>query len=393
MNFINRLRSNFVILPIWLLFFSMLTQLSYGQDTSDFFSQDISKPMASWEIGYKFGRIVKHTGIFEPTITENSTLYAATYLQPTVGKALWKQLYNHPILGISLVHARFGDAQIFGEAYGLLPLIEWKKSKRKVTIHKRIGLGISYLNTPYHAITNPTNNVIGAKINNITMFMFGISKRIRQQWDIMGSLSLTHFSNGRTSVPNLGINLLALGINVRYNGEKNCLLQYKEAYHPTVAEVVKRPWRLNVNVLAGTTESKIANGPNFPIYSLAAYWSKRVDLKKQLLIGFEGVYYGDVYTYIINNVTYTEKERMRAMKAYPFIGYEYFINHVSVSAHLGYYVYNPFFSRGRLPLKLGLQYYLHSPYKPAKHQFWVGLYMKTHLGNADYLGLGVGYAF
>ena len=153
------------------------------------------------EMGVKYGKIFKHTPLFKPEVNELTGLYELTASVNTGGGRLWHQLHGYPIFGLSFIHARYGDAHVFGKGYALVPSLTFLTRTRHINLHYKLGLGIAYLNKPYHRISNPENNVIGSHLNNATMFVLGLEWKILPQLRLMGTLSFTHFSNGKVQSP------------------------------------------------------------------------------------------------------------------------------------------------------------------------------------------------
>ena len=84
------------------------------------------------------------------------------------------------------------------------------------------------------------------------------------------------------------------------------------------------------------------------------------------------------------------------------------MGHFSLVSQGGVYLYNPFY-RDKLEsdnetsfkqklktvfiARLGYQYYLFDATVKHRHNLYVGIYVKTNLGQADFLDTGIGYTF
>jgi len=340
------------------------------------------------EFGVKYGRIFKHTPRFLPTITENSTLYELTISKQTIGKKHWHQAHNYPILSCSMIYARYGDADIFGQGIGLLPSMTFLTRRPKFNVHYRIGAGLSYISRPFDRSTNAENNVIGSHINNITMFMLGFEWLYSPQLRLSATASFTHFSNAKVQAPNLGINIPAGGITLKYF-PKPPIRQYRKDSLPSF----KRPIRLNVLLGYGFQEFERAGGPRYPVYIFTPYLSKRINLKGQVTVGFDVNYYMRIYHFVLNQVAFQEDKALKALKIAPFIGYEFYFGRLSTIGQIGHYVYNPFLQDVNFFAKLGLQLHLYPTDQHFDKQLFIGVYMKSHFARADFLQIGIGYVF
>lgn len=343
------------------------------------------------ETGLKTGKIFKHTPHFQPDVTERSFLYEVSIIKSTNGKKLWHQLYNYPELGLSFLYGQFGDQETFGRGVGILPSIRMIQRYRKFKIHYHLGIGLAHVSRPFNAVTNPTNNVIGSKFNNLTMLQIALAYQISKQWQLLGTLSFTHYSNAKVQTPNLGINIPALGINLRYspNGtpEKNQLISQEK--NP----LVKRPLKFNLKLGHAFVEDGKPGGPRYSVLIGNIFLSKRISIASQIQGGIEANYYQFIYHFIHNQAAFTNKERLRASKVAVFGGYEVLFGRVSGVAQLGVYVYDPFLKKAFFYAKIGLQAYLKPTYQQQDKQWYGAIFLKTHYATADYVEMAIGYRF
>lgn len=85
-----------------------------------------------------------------------------------------------------------------------------------VTFNYEWNFGISFGWHPYNAKTNIYNSVIGSRANaymNINSFLaWTLSRYV----DLNTGISISHFSNGNTKLPNAGVNTAALKLGISY---------------------------------------------------------------------------------------------------------------------------------------------------------------------------------
>lgn len=381
-----------IFLPFSLLLITLLLFHCSNSTAQTFSKQQSELSYTTWGMtgGFHRGTIFKHTPNFMPTVTESSTIYEVSVLQHTTGKQRWHQLYNYPSIHYAFLHARFGDEEVFGQAYGFLPSLYFYTRTKHLNIEYRIGVGLAYLNRPFHPLTNATNNVIGSKLNNVTTFGLGLTWKIHPQWQLSGNLSFTHFSNAGVQNPNLGINVPAYGASFRYYPKA---VLPKTYYQRDTLTKLRKPIRLGIKLGMGVNENVALNGPKHPIYIGNIFLQKRLSWRGKLQLGVEINYYDVLYHYIVTQVAFLENEIIKATKVAPYIGYELLLGRLSMVAQLGYYIHNPFSPRGNIPTKLGLQYHLFPNYERVGKNLFVGIYLKTHFGDADYLEMGLGYVF
>ncbi len=339
-----------------------------------------------------YGRIADYTYLFEPEVTEGTWMYELKFGKKTLGQKQWQHAHNYPFIGLSFLYAQYGDAAIFGHSYSLAPYISYHYQFKKLHYFWQAQVGLAYLNRPYHAVYNQTNNVIGSKVNAIAKLGAGLQFKIHPQVHMQAHLSLTHWSNGKVQSPNLGINVGAAGISLLYFPTVPNFSPYPIA-NRTATPIIDKRIFVNIKLGYGLTESNTAGGPKYGVFNAAIILNKRRNIKTQYLAGIEFDYYMNLYYYTINQVAYQEKIYRKALKVYPFIGYELFFGQVSISLQGGLYVFNPFGEKRLTPTKLSLQYYMLPTYARSHKNLFISLYLKGHLSKADHVGMSLGYGF
>ena len=79
------------------------------------------------------------------------------------------------------------------------------------------GFGLSYNWTPYDPESNPFNHAIGSGNNVYINLGLHYKKQLSHRLELDAGLMLYHFSNGATTLPNAGINLISPKISLKYN--------------------------------------------------------------------------------------------------------------------------------------------------------------------------------
>ncbi|MAZ72456.1 MAG: hypothetical protein CMC70_04850 [Flavobacteriaceae bacterium] len=121
----------------------------------------------------------------------------------------WAYRLGFPKTGIALGVVDYGNTEFLGQAYTLLPNIEFNilgSARRSFTMN--VGLGGSYFNKKFDAVENPLNQAVST---NLTwtfrlLFQYKIFESQSVQWRIGGGF--LHHSNGHTRLPNNGYNSL-----------------------------------------------------------------------------------------------------------------------------------------------------------------------------------------
>lgn len=202
------------------LVFMLLSALVMAQETPDS-AQD--KRFNFMEFTYQAGKVLPSNDFVKG---ENASGEPIDYYQSfrgefgwqTKGTRLWEQLYSLPYFGIGYYQANFFNSQELGMPSALYGFYGGSiKKYSKWSIDYRIGFGLTYNWKPYDPDLNPYNYAIGSY--NTVYIDAGVVANIpiTQQFDLGIGMSFTHFSNGATSLPNLGINLMASKFSLRYN--------------------------------------------------------------------------------------------------------------------------------------------------------------------------------
>ncbi len=135
---------------------------------------------------------------------------------------VYSTIYKSPKFGIGFYAGTF-DNNTFGEPNGLYGFFE-----SDVGIHRKkwnwiysIGLGLSYNFHIYDPLTNPDNILIGSHENIYLAFSLETTYNITDHWIAGLGFGFKHFSNGKMTLPNKGINLIPITTRVEYNFGNN----------------------------------------------------------------------------------------------------------------------------------------------------------------------------
>jgi hypothetical protein len=138
----------------------------------------------------------------------------------------YNQLYRFPTLGIGWYGSTFHNSDI-GKPNALylffhIP-VSFENDKRWTSSYTG-AFGVSYDFNPYDTINNPANILIGSRINAYVHFAYNLNFKVNSRFTTFGSVGFKHFSNGATTLPNKGINLIPFALGVRYRLKDNTLV-------------------------------------------------------------------------------------------------------------------------------------------------------------------------
>jgi|GEM_PF-1135400 len=382
-----RVKDKFCLVCILMLFSSVLV----GQSVSYAIKAD-----------YGYGRIIPHSDRFLPEVTENSQFFNLSYIHQTKGKKTWPILFHFPELIFNLQYADYGDAELFGNSISWYTALAHKKPFGRVSGIWQYGFGMAYIDSPYHRINNSSNNVIGSEINLTMKLEAGILVPLSRNFDAQLMFQAMHHSNGRAEIPNLGINVLAVNLGLRYNfytdskDEQFPSYDTKEKRQELKRLPIDRKKEIRLGVNLGFARHELnagVNGPKFPIYVFSLMAQRRNSQKSKWLLGAEYTYFDSTYRFIVNNDVFPDKHRLRSSRVSLYGGYEHIIGRVGIVGMLGYYLYKPFQTEAPISTKMGFKYYVFPTHERLSKEFFLSGYLKSHYAKAEYLEFGIGYAF
>lgn len=149
------------------------------------------------------GRYSGHTPSFELSLHHN-----------TYGRQRWEVLHNYPSIGLTFYHSQLNGSEFcneLGDVFALYPFINFPintSESSKITF--KLGVGLSYLTKKFDPTQNFHNYAIGSHLNAAINLSFEYRQRLTERLFWVNSFGLTHFSNGATRAPNMGINIVSL---------------------------------------------------------------------------------------------------------------------------------------------------------------------------------------
>ena len=149
------------------------------------------------------GRYSRHTPAFELSLHRN-----------TYGQHRWEVLHNYPSIGFTFYYSGFGNDSIaaeLGKVFALYPFINFPFTPNESSrLTFKLGVGLSWLTNKFHPTENFHNYAIGSHLNAAINLSFEYRQRIVERLHWVTSIGLTHFSNGATRTPNMGINIFSV---------------------------------------------------------------------------------------------------------------------------------------------------------------------------------------
>jgi hypothetical protein len=315
-----------------------------------------------------------------------------------------------PRTGVLIAITDFGNNAIIGQEFSVVPNLSYRFRKfGKFEFSGTVGIGIAWFNKPYNRISNPENKFIGSRIANKTIFIADLDYTLSRSFRISAGISYRHYSNGHNQLPNVGINIPAFQLGVKYFPEG-----FPEHFYTSDSvDSIRKKWLFNLRIGLGIHKFgdpvKPAGGPKYPVYSGSVYLSKRLGVILNLHAGLHVNYYLSYYDFIDFHDLYDGNWHSRSLTVIGFSGIEFLLGNFSFTTQMGIYLYNPAFSditeingasesfknnmKKYLSYKLGAQYYLFQTRQTTRFNPLIGIFLKTNAGQADFSEISFGCAF
>lgn len=131
----------------------------------------------------------------------------------------WSNPYGFASYGVGWYSGFIGNPQVFGKPNALYGFMNFHLSRfsRKNTMELTPAFGLTYNLAPFDEETNPLNDAIGARMAVYFNLHYGGAYRMNREMDLTYGIDFTHFSNGRTTQPNYGLNMFGANVGLRYH--------------------------------------------------------------------------------------------------------------------------------------------------------------------------------
>ncbi len=358
-----------------LLVFSSLTSRAQDYDTL------VVPGRSTFGIKYATGFIIAHRPLVVHVQQKKVSTLEFSYFFTSRGIAEWERLFNYPLIGAAYQRFDLGNPDELGTAHAvyplvLLPLLQHHHLRWLI----RFGVGLAYVDKTFNLNDNYKNQVIGSHINGVftTGFQFRVGSSKVNQLSL--GIDFTHFSNGATKLPNLGLNIPTANIGYQR------ILGAPRSYFRTPFPPVKHKYEFTAYAATGFKEIYPPTGKKYFIAAVVPEVHKTIQRKSLLGVGMDYFYDPTIHLRMLDDTG----ESVSAGKADSRFGIHisYGLRAARLTGYFqtGFYLYNAFKEEGMVYSRLSLRY------QPWKHLFFCGN-LKTHFGKADFIEWGIGTSF
>ncbi|MEE9350506.1 MAG: acyloxyacyl hydrolase [Flavobacteriaceae bacterium] len=323
-------------------------------------------------------------------------------------KGEWQTLLNYPTTGLSLYVSHYGE-KTKGNSVSLIPFIEFYYGKKQKWSTK-FGMGISYFDTKYNAITNPNNEAISSDFTWAIQGFVYYDFMLKNNFDFRLGLGVFHHSNGHTKLPNQGINSGLLSVSTRLSKTpKNQTIEEEIFDTKTVKKISGLYYGIRYG--NGIQTFVFEDSPLKTVHNISLTGGVFYKNIVRLSLGLNARHYLHYYDYIIENETvpFIDKPFINASNIYVSLGAEILLDHFGIDWEGGLNLHKPFYKKhyaleglrtgGELKYKLknlflgrlGIKYYLKNNTLKPKNNFYFGAHINSNLSQADFSELSFGF--
>lgn len=334
------------------------------------------------------GYIVPNNRVF-PEIRTPSYMVKGTLLNHTaISRPRWASFYKDPILGYNLSYEHFGNRDALGGALSLIPSLSfYLVRKDRFSLQLQSGLGLAFLTKPFNKITNPDNTINGSHLNFAALTSLLLSVELKEGLFLESGPSVTHYSNGNYAKPNVGSNVPDWFVGIRYQlqnhpkeQDSKAILPYSKRFHPFL------------RVGYGFTEKSL-DGPKYPVLEGTIGINRQFGVVNRVNMGVSMLHDNRAFRFQ-EHLGLNEGSRFRFSNRYVwFMGHEFLFGHVGFLTEGGFYL-NKFEGKSSfLSAKIGFNFYLNNNFDKTGFLPYLGVYIHSSFGEAEFIELSAGISF
>lgn len=328
------------------------------------------------ELRGKYGFLVAHRAIMSHLPKDPTQSFELNAFLQTKGKKSWQQALKMPVIGLSVLGTNVGNNEILGNHYGTYAFMLYPFAKNeKHFFYGRIGCGIGFTKTVFNQQTNPKNNAIGSHVNALINFGLLYKYKWASNHLLIGA-DLTHFSNGASRLPNLGLNLPYFSFGY------GRLIRKTEQPEMSARSVFEKEWRFSLSFFGSIRDSYPTGKKRTGVWALN-FNTQRIFTHG---VGFEAGL-DLMYKPVIQSYRpYIDKSVETMVQVGLYGAYLLSMDKLQIVVGMGLYTRDEYNPDDRVYHRVGFRYHLNDNWK-------LNITLKSHWAKADYIEYGFGYRF
>ena len=333
----------------------------------------------SWlDFRLKGGFLLAHRSIMGHLANEHALAGELSYIRRGSGEKAWHEAFHNPTYGGTLFFGSTGNRELMGYYTGLysfmsVPFVRYKG----YTFSGKMGAGIGYGSKVY----DPSDSLLILSMAVSTHFSVQVVLGVESRFEfgnhsVSLGMDMTHFSNGATKVPNLGLNLPFVSLGYGY--------KIKESKIDSAFQVkpFEKQWQLGAVGILSMKEVHPTNGKKYPVYGFNLVGRRMFKPAVGMEVSFDFISKQAIFGY----QTAVPKTQAEIIQLGVFCGYLLPMDKLHVVVGMGYYVKDKFQPEDFLYHRVGMRYVFNNGVN-------INLVLKSHWARADYVEYGIGYTF
>ncbi len=331
----------------------------------------------SVEFKYKIGFLIAHRESMAHLPQSHFHSYELGYYFRSTGDQAWEKAHNFPQFAVVASAVLNANNSVLGNGFGisgrvLLPKRYWGKQKQW-SWNNDIAFGLGYLEKKFDLLDNPKNIAIGSHIN--LLVMLGTEIRYRKpNYEFSLGFDFTHFSNGGTIKPNLGLNIPSMKMGLSW-------ITKRREWIENTSEFKRSDLDLFLMGMGSIKNNYEFENFVYPIFGLSAHLSKKHGTRYRYLYGID-LLYNEANRNFLS--TPADQSMLETMQVGIYNAWELEIYRFCFSVGMGVYAYNPYNPHGWFYHRLGGRFSITE--RLSFHGF-----VRSHWAKADFFETGLSY--
>lgn len=354
------------------------------------FGVAVSLRAQGWEAGVGLGYSVANHPNFPPLrqpVAGASLAFYTPYRWVRAVGGDWRDWWRGARLSWRLYAQQLGNRQVLGNAWAFVPTMSMPLHSSG-RLNFMLGWGLGRVGRRFEAVDNPANIALGAYWNAAALA--GIDWRVWRGLSLR--LMMLHFSNGGTATPNLGANVLSVGLSYQFGR--------LPATDTSGAKIERRRLRRQPLLRRGQIVAQCSygmaargrGGALFGVYGVSTGYTQALSRTYALTARLE-------YSYNQSAAEWHRYNSPQTASVLPFgrwalcLEQEWWLGRWAFVAGGGVFLHAHAEQTAWFSTRIGANFYPRSCLLHARHQCWLGLHVRANFGVAECVEMLVGYRF
>lgn len=325
---------------------------------------------------YSYVQMLYHTGVYwsrtaylAEQFDNGYKAVEARFGFQSTGTELWHQLNNYPSYGFGIHFADLvadREDTIVGNPFSAFVFYSAPRIRvGRFSFNTDLSLGLSYTSVIHDPVTNPFNDVIASHVNLYFDFNVNLIYMLSDRLDLKAGYGVTHYSNGRIHMPQIGINNWGWNFGLSYHfvqsrqkalpeSSEHKTTVRPEFIHSEVPEHVDRE-ELQIMYAAGVVENHPLGeleGVHYYTSSLTTDYALKFHPRMAVTFGLDVLYDGSLAV-AIKGIPPEEVTTFQKMYFGSHLGYHFLIDRVTILCNFGTYFLQHSYDRGYWFIRAG----------------------------------------